>query len=117
MVKETNHRFLHYLCETFQKNPDDSFFEEMDPYIKLWWFESWVNKVNTELENYKAASILVGSFSNPEMAQKMAKRDRPDVEISDKEFDESFEIVKKSIDEENASKNIKHRRKRKLIKE
>ena len=116
-MKEPDHRFLHYLCEIFQKNPDDPFFEEMDPYIKLWWYASWMHKVETELEVNKATAILTGSFSNPEMAQKMAKRDKPDIEVSDEEFDKATDVVRQSILEEENIKNNKHRRKRKLIKE
>lgn len=117
MVKETDHRFLHYLCETFRKNPDDPFIEEMDPFVKSWWYHSWANKIENDLEAYKSVAILIGSFSNPEMAQKIIKKERPDIESSDEDFDASFEMVRQSVKEEESIKNNKHRRKRRLIKE
>jgi hypothetical protein len=117
VVREPSHRFLHYLCEIYQKLPDDPFFEEMDPFVKLWLYEGWMHKIENELETNRATAILTGSFSNPEMAQKMVKKDRPDFEVSDEEFDMATDVVRQSILEEENAKNNKHRRKRKLIKE
>ena len=94
MVKEPDHKFLHYMCETFQKHPDDSFFEDMDPVIKLWWYESWVHRIETEHENAKAQAIFIGSFTNPEAARRMVKQDTPDVESSDDDFEKSMQMVR-----------------------
>jgi hypothetical protein len=119
VVKDPGHRFLHYLCETFGKNPDDDFFEEMDPFVKLWWFEHWSNKIVTELENYKSLAILVGSFSNLEMAQKMVKKDNPDFQSSEEDVEKSMKMIReyKSEEEIQQATTPPRRRRRKVVKE
>jgi len=92
--------------------PDDPLFEEMDPFIKLWLYEGWLNKEKRHHEALRHQAILIGSFTNPEMANKMVKRENPDHYSTDEEFEQSYEYVKK-FNRENPSINTnKHRRKR-----
>ena len=80
-----------YLVETFQKLPSDPFFEQMDQMEKMLLFYAWANKNNVELESMKNQAILIGAFSNLEMAQKMSRG--PDYQLSEEEFDASYDYV------------------------
>lgn len=122
MVKEPDHRFLRYLCEIFRKEPDDLFFEKMDPVKKLWWYEGWIHDQELKIETIRSHAILVGSFYNPEAANKMAKKNDPDFISSDEDFDKSTEIVRqdRARQEQTAAeleemRNSKHRRRRRQV--
>lgn len=114
VVKEPHHRFQYHLCKMFGKTPSDSFFEEMDPIEKLWLYESWVNELEIDLEKEKAIAILIGSFSNPEMAQKMHMKDNPNVKVSDDEFEAQLKAQDERFKAEDAAKeNPRLQRKKK----
>jgi hypothetical protein len=83
----------------------------MDPIRKQWWYESWVHGIEKELDKLRALGILIGSFTNPEAAQKMMKRERPDYATTDEEFERSYKMVEETKTEENPRK----RRRRKVI--
>ena len=63
--------------------PDDPFFEDMDPLLEMWLWESWCQDLNDKNEFTKAFTILGGSFVNPDMAHKMIKNENPDHMSSD----------------------------------
>lgn len=86
--------FQFYLCKLFNRLPSDSFFEEMNPFEKLWLYESWVNELEEKAKFNKSLAILTGGFYNPQLAQKMLKDQDPDYSLSDDEFEESWRIVK-----------------------
>ena len=74
----------------FQKLPSDPWFENLDPVLKLWMFESWVQDLEEKNEFERSFTILGGSFHNPEMAKKMIKQDQePDFQSTQtgEEFD------------------------------
>lgn len=102
--------------------PDDPFFEEMDPLHKLWWYESWSAKKEEEIKRDKYLGILIGSFSNPDAAQKMIKSENPDYEVPD-EHAESIarRLHKDNLEEiekqQTAQKKLRRRKRRKLIKD
>lgn len=100
------------MCKMFGKEPDDSWFEEMEPVKKLWLYESWAHELELELEKEKSLAILIGSFSNPEMAQKMISRENPEYVSSDDEFEQSWQAVKQHIQKEEENKNPSPKRKR-----
>ncbi len=50
-------------------------------------YESWCRDIEEKNEFAKNYAILQGSFTNPQMAQKMIKNDNPDFEVSDEDFD------------------------------
>ena len=111
MVREPDHQFLKYLCETFRLDVDDPFIQDMDPIRKQWWYESWVYGIEKDLDKWRALGILIGSFANPEAAQKMLKRENPDFSTTDEEFERSYEMVEQSPIEKPGRK----KRKRKII--
>ena len=93
VVREPDHQFLKYLCETFNTDIDDPKITEMDPIRKQWWYESWLYSIETDLDKWRHIGILIGSFTNPEAATKMLKKERPDYESTDKAFEESISMV------------------------
>ncbi len=114
MVREPEFRFRLYLAEKFQKLPSDSFFDDINPLEYLLLYENWVYGIENRLEEARAHAILTGSFTNPQMAQKMAKRDKTgEFEMSDEQFEKVFkEEVKQQ-----PQPSKKKRKNRKLIKQ
>lgn len=99
----------------FTKTPDDPWFEDLDPIVRLYMYESWYVDLEDKNEFAKSYAILQGSFANPEMARKMVKLDNPDFESSDEDFDKvSKSIVEKNRQELKEAPKLK-RRKRKLL--
>ena len=93
----------------FQKLPNDPFFEEMDPLMYLWLFNNWDAKQNREQEYLKNIGILIGSFYNPEAAQKML--DSNVIKTSDEEFEK---LVDDIIGKPGINERVS-RRKRKIL--
>lgn len=104
--------FLLYLCETYGKLPGDDWLNDLDPLTKLYLYEGWLNKQKEKHEYDRMLSIFAGSFTNPEMAQKLIKDESPDFSSTDKDFEKSLEIVANTIEVEDKPL---HRRKRKKI--
>lgn len=77
----------------YGKLPDDPFFEEMNPFIKMWLYESWINEIENEYEKMRQLGILIGSFYNPEAARKIAKQENPDYSTTEEEFEQSLQYV------------------------
>lgn len=112
VVRTPEHQFLRYLVNIFRKLPDDPFYEHIDPYLKIWLYESWLHDNELEVERLRNQAILVGSFFNPEAAQKMIKSEKPDFASTDVE-ETSKAIRKQILDQDNKTKR---RKKRKVIK-
>lgn len=103
------------MCKIYGKRPDDPWFEELDPILRLYMYESWYADLEDKNEFAKSYAILQGSFANPEMARKMVKLDNPDFESSDEDFDKvSKSIIEKNRQELKEASKLK-RRKRKLL--
>jgi hypothetical protein len=117
VVRDGDHRFLHYLVKTFRRLPSDPFFEEIPPLEKLWLFESWCYDEEQKTERMKSQAILTGGFYNPEMAQRMIKRENPDFASTDEDFDDASRFVRQQIEQEAqlGRKGRRKRRKAKLI--
>lgn len=90
--------------------PGDQFYEDINPYLKRWLFEAWAYKREREYTEKRSLAILVGSFHNPEAAQKMVKDENPDVSITSDEWEQSSEMLLTELPKEKKS-----RRKRKII--
>ena len=99
--------------------PDSERWENMNPFMKWWLFEGWVAKQEREIERDRRNGIFVGSFYNPEAAQKMLKVDRPDFQSTEDDFERSVQEVRKNIlEQENAgSRRKRRRRKRKVVRD
>jgi len=112
VARESDHRFLYHLCMKFGKLPDDPFFEEMNPIVKLWLYESWINEIESEYEKLKQLGILIGSFYNPEAAKQMAKQDNADFTTTDEEFEESMRMVREHPLPQQQQTNKRRKRRR-----
>ena len=99
--------------ETFHKLPDDPMYEHINPYLRVWLYESMVYKKEMEAERFKQIAILIGSFFNPEMAQNMLKDEHPDFNSTD--LDETSKAVREQILEDQKNKGRKKRRKHKVV--
>lgn len=77
-------------------------------------FEHWLRDQEQEYESLRGQSILIGSFTNPEMAQKMIKVDNPDFASTDEDFEKSAQMVledrNKTIPQEQAPQRKRKRR-------
>ena len=94
--------------------PDDPFYERINPYLKVWLYESWLHEKELEIEKLKQQAILIGSFFNPEAANKMIKNDKPDFKSTD--LDETSRIVHEEILKQEKDKNTgKKHKKRKVV--
>lgn len=101
----------------FGKAPDDPYFEEMDEWTWIWLYQSWLQDQEDEFNKYKEFSLFIGSFSNPEMAQAISKRDNPDFQVSDEDFEKSvkaLEEIDNMIEVKQKVENSRRRR-RKVI--
>lgn len=95
----------------FHKLPNDDWFEDLDPVLRLWLYESWCRDLEEQNEFARSYAILQGSFTNPDLAHKMIKSENPDFETSD----EDFEKISKQMVENNRKQDGGHRRRRKTI--
>lgn len=87
----------------------------MDEFTWLWMYQNWLQDQEDLHKTYKDYALFMGSFFNWEMANALSKQDNPDFESSDEDFEKSFDIVRKSIQDEEVNKHI-HRRHRRVIK-
>ena len=97
--------------------PDSDYIEDMDPLMKLWLYESWIEDLEEKNEFAKNYTILQGSFTNPEMAREMIKKENPEHVSSDEDFSESIRWMEESQkkSEEEDSKNKGKRRRRRIL--
>jgi hypothetical protein len=105
------------LCKTYQVTPDDPFITEMDPVLKIWYYENWLADQNDEADLAKNHAYLLGSFWNPE-AVKQLVGDSNVHESSEEEFEESSQMVRnmnlKMLEEEQKKKAPVRRRRRQI---
>jgi hypothetical protein len=99
--------------KTFGKTPDHPFYENINPYLKVWLYESWLHDQELEQEKLKNLAILVGSFFNPEMAYKMHKDEQPDFASTDD--DETSKMVHEEVVKEEKEKGRRKKRKKRKV--
>jgi hypothetical protein len=98
--------------KTFGKPPDDPLYENINAYLKVWLYESWLHDQELEAQKLRNQAILIGSFSNLEMAQGMIRQENPNVQATD--LDETSKKVREQILEANKV-GKKKRKKRKVV--
>ena len=114
VVRTPEHQFIRHLTKLFNKLPDDVFYEHINPYLKVWLYESWLHDQELEIDRLRKQAILIGSFFNPDMAQKMIKSENPDFASTDEDLDEANKAVREQILEAEKKGN-KKRKKRKVV--
>ena len=98
------------MCKQYNREPDDEWFENLPPVKRLWMYESWRQDLEDKNEFAKSFSIFLGSFSNPEAAQQMLKKDSPDHGSTEADFEESTRMV--LADRERQQEEIQPKRRR-----
>lgn len=96
------------------KLPNDPELENIDPVLKLYMYEHFIEDLQEKNEFAKHYGILIGSFSNPEMAQQMLGKSGKQFKISEAEFERLSEKIME-MEKQDDLKSKQHRRKRKLI--
>jgi hypothetical protein len=88
----------------------------MDSWERLWWYNCWVDEINQENERSRMASILTGSFFNPEAAKKMIGKLNPEISLSEEEEErQAKELHEKIVQEEKLKKEPRRRKRRRRI--
>lgn len=85
----------------------------MDPMVRSWLFHSWLQDLEEKHKFSESYAILQGAFYNPEMAKKMLKKDNPDYESTDEDFEKASRMI---LEEDNKSVFKQKRKKRRLSK-
>src|SRR5690242_20690636 len=94
------------------KLPNDDFFDEIDPILKLFMLHSWQRDQDRDLELRKNIAVLSGYFSNPELAQKYIKDMNPTVASTEEEFEQSTQMMLEDRAKWMKEQKNKHRRRR-----
>ena len=94
----------------FNVLPDDPKITELDPVQKIWMYENWIADQNDDAELAKNHAYLLASFSHPE-AVKDLLGENTHVSTSE-EFEETSNLVRQMIEEENKEENSNTRRRR-----
>jgi hypothetical protein len=103
--------------------PDDPWFDELDPMLKIYMYQHWIQDYEEKNEFAKSYATFVGSFYNPEMARQIMDSEAPEnvTESSEEEFDESTRWVLEDRErylkeqQSNVPVRRKRRRRRKII--
>lgn len=94
----------------FHKPLNDPFFAKLKPTEWLWMYYQWNKDQEEENKRMQNLAILVGSFSNPKMAEKMIKDNKPDYESDEELHQKTLEEMKKPL----PKKKEKNKRKKKV---
>ncbi len=83
----------------------------MDPVMKMWMFNSWVEDTNENVELFKQHGYLIGSFINPEAAKHLNGDNG--YSTSEEDFDATTQMIRDDIEkEQKKAAKISPRRKR-----
>ncbi len=94
--------------------PDDPEIEEMDPIMKMWMFNNWIEDSNENIELLKHTGYLIGSFIDPKAARELAEK--PSISSTDEVFEETFKEIAENNKRQEEIKNMPvKRRKRKKV--
>jgi hypothetical protein len=88
----------------------------MDPLIKIWMYENWLEDYKDKSELAKNHAYLLGSFWDPKAVQEMMGTSGNVMVSSDKEFEQSTEMVLRDRDKTPITVKKKRRRRIKGLK-
>jgi len=80
--------------------------------MKLWMYESWCEDQVEKNEFAKNYALFIGSFSNPELAQKYVREEKPTFQSSDEDFEESTRMMLRDRDKKIKMEEKPRRRRR-----
>jgi hypothetical protein len=92
--------------------PDDDKIESIDPFVKAWCFNNWIQDQNDKVDLAKNHAYIIGSFINPEAVKNMIG-DNNTYSTTDEEFEKSTRMVREDAAKNNDAKKSRIR-KRKL---
>jgi len=98
------------MCKTYSKKWDDPWFDEIDPLMKLLYYESFRQDLEDKHAFARNYAIFGGSFSNMEMAQRIISEENPDYESTEEDFEESTRMVMAGRPKVNEKKKRRRRR-------
>lgn len=102
------------MCEKFNCDLDDPKIVEMDPFKKVWYYNSWMEKQSENAELGKNIAYLIGSFIDPEKVKDLLNVGNKHVSTNE-EFEETTNMVKEMIAKDNLdNKNKKRNRKARI---
>ena len=106
------------MCTKYQKTPDDPFITEMDPVLKVWMFQNWLEDQKDKSELAKNHAYLIGSFWNPEAVKELMGQGNV-FESTAEEFDESSDLVRSNfkLNIDPTKKEDVKKRKRRTVKD
>ena len=89
----------------------------MDPVLKVWMFQNWIEDQKEKSELTKNHAYLVGSFWNPEAVKELMGQNS--IQSTESEFDESTELVRNNftINLDDTKSDQSKKRKRRTLKE
>ena len=102
------------MCQIYDKKMDDPWFQEMDPLMKVLYYESFRQDLEEAHDFARSYAIFTGSFANMEMAQRIISEDNPDYQSTEEDFDASTKMVLEGR-EQALKKKKKRRRRRRVI--
>lgn len=87
----------------------------MDPIMKTWMFNSWLEDNNENIDLFKHHGYLIGSFINPEAVKSLTGGDNS-YSLSEEEFEETSKMVHETNlkTQKETTNNTKRRQRRKI---
>lgn len=101
------------MCQQRGKDLDDPWFDEINPFLKVYMYEHWCRDKEEQFEMARSQAILIGSFSNPTAARDMLKSENPDFASSDVDFEKSLQMIEDG--KKNDDQKKRKRQKRKVL--
>jgi len=86
----------------------------MDPVIKMWMYENWLEDYKDNAELAKNHAYLLGSFWDPKAVQDLMGTSGNVVISDEKEFEQSTELVLKDREKQSSNGVVKKKRRRKI---
>ena len=88
----------------------------MDPVLKIWMFQNWLEDQKDKSELAKNHAYLVGSFWNPEAVRDLMDKGNT-YESSDEDFEESINLIKNNRKVDTGEPSAQYTRKRRTLRE
>jgi hypothetical protein len=105
---------LWFLSKTFGKLPDDEFWDDLNPVLRAFMYNNWVQDQNDEVEVLKNHGYLIGGFINPDMYRKIHNNKEIKSAETDEEFERKTEEFFNNLRKDENQPRIK-KRKRKIL--
>lgn len=99
----------------YNKLPDDPWFDELNPFTRVWLYENWMKDIEEKEKFAYNYSVFLGAFSNPAMAEKLRETEKTTYRTDDEQFDKLFENIKELNRRQESDKKPRKRRLKALL--